>query len=99
MTVSSNRLDPRTDVGVATEATENAERVRPGIRPVPSVVSVRSVVQCRIQGRTDIDVCDNERARPTIRVTGWAEKILEGSKVHQSNSQLPGYAAAVVIDD
>ena len=39
---------PRTDVDITTEATENAEWVKPGVRPVPSVVSVRSVVQCRV---------------------------------------------------
>jgi len=31
-------------------------------------------------GWTEIDVCDNERTRPTIRVTGRAEKILAGRK-------------------
>ena len=38
---------PRTDIDVTTEATENAERVKSGVRLVPSVVSV---VQYRIQG-------------------------------------------------
>src|SRR5512139_853479 len=33
-------------------------------------------------GWTEIDVCDNERQRPTIKVTGRAEKILAGRKVH-----------------
>jgi len=33
--------------------TENAEWVKSGVRPVPSVVSVRSAVQYRIRGRRD----------------------------------------------
>ena len=48
-------------------------------------------------GWTEIDVCDNERQRPTIQVTGRAEKLLAGRKVHLSISHLPDYAAAVVI--
>jgi phosphopantetheinyl transferase (holo-ACP synthase) len=46
---------------------------------------------------TEIDVCDNERSRPTIRVTGRAEKILAGRKVHLSISHLPDYATAIVV--
>jgi holo-[acyl-carrier protein] synthase len=48
-------------------------------------------------GWTEIDVCDNERQRPTIRVTGRAEKILAGRKVHLSISHLPDYATAIVV--
>jgi holo-[acyl-carrier protein] synthase len=48
-------------------------------------------------GWTDIEVRDNERTRPTIRVTGRAEKILAGRKVHVSISHLPDYATAVVV--
>jgi len=47
--------------------------------------------------RTDIVVCANERTRPTIRVTGRAEKILAGRKVHLSISHLPDYATAIVV--
>ena len=48
-------------------------------------------------GWTEIDVIDNERMRPTIRVMGRAEKILAGRKVHLSISHLPDYATAIVI--
>jgi holo-[acyl-carrier protein] synthase len=48
-------------------------------------------------GWTEIDVCDNERQRPTIRVTGRAEQILAGRKVHLSISHLPDYATAIVV--
>jgi len=48
-------------------------------------------------GWREIDVCDNEQRRPTIRVTGRAEKILAGRNVHVSISHLPDYATAIVI--
>jgi len=48
-------------------------------------------------GWAEIDICDNERTRPTIRVTGQAEKILAGRKVHLSISHLSDYATAVVV--
>jgi holo-[acyl-carrier protein] synthase len=48
-------------------------------------------------GWTEIDVIDNERMRPTIRVTGRAERILAGRKVHLSISHLPDYATAIVV--
>jgi holo-[acyl-carrier protein] synthase len=48
-------------------------------------------------GWTEIDVMDNERMRPTIKVTGRAEKILAGRKVHLSISHLPDYATAIVV--
>ena len=48
-------------------------------------------------GWTEIDVCDNERSRPTIKVSGRAEKILAGRKVHLSISHLPDYATAIVV--
>ena len=48
-------------------------------------------------GWTEIDVCDNERTRPTIKVSGRAEKILAGRKVHLSISHLPDYATAIVV--
>ena len=51
-------------------------------------------------GWTEIDVCDNERTRPTIRVTGRAEQILAGRRVQLSISHLPDYATAIVaIED
>lgn len=48
-------------------------------------------------GWTEIDVLDNERQRPTIRVTGRAEKILARRKIHLSISHLPDYATAIVV--
>jgi hypothetical protein len=46
-----------TDTGTTTEATENAEWVKPGVRPVPSVVSVPSVVLlCRFQGGVGLQI-------------------------------------------
>ena len=48
-------------------------------------------------GWTEIDVCDNERSRPTINVSGRAEKILAGRKIHLSISHLPDYATAIVV--
>jgi HEPN domain-containing protein len=43
-------VSPGTDIDATTETTENAEGVKPGVRPVPSVNSVRSVVQYRVLG-------------------------------------------------
>jgi holo-[acyl-carrier protein] synthase len=48
-------------------------------------------------GWTEIDICDNERSRPTIKVSGRAEKILAGRKTHLSISHLPDYATAIVV--
>ena len=44
------RGDPGADMGLTTEATEDTELVKPGVRPVSSIISVCSVVQYRIQG-------------------------------------------------
>jgi holo-[acyl-carrier protein] synthase len=48
-------------------------------------------------GWTEIDVLDNEKTRPTIRVTGRAAAILGGRKVHLSISHLSDYATAIVV--
>ena len=48
-------------------------------------------------GWNEIDVLDNEKTRPTIKVSGRAEKILAGRCVHLSISHLPDYATAVVV--
>ncbi len=46
---------------------------------------------------TDVEIVDNERTRPTIRVTGRAAEILGSRRVHLSISHLDDYATAVVI--
>jgi holo-[acyl-carrier protein] synthase len=48
-------------------------------------------------GWSEIDVLDNEKTRPTISVSGRAEKILAGRRVHLSISHLPDYATAIVV--
>jgi holo-[acyl-carrier protein] synthase len=48
-------------------------------------------------GWNEIDILDNEKTRPTIRVSGRAEKILAGRRVHLSISHLPDYATAIVV--
>jgi holo-[acyl-carrier protein] synthase len=48
-------------------------------------------------GWNEIEVLDNEKTRPTIRVTGRAAAILGGRKVHLSISHLSDYATAVVV--
>ena len=48
-------------------------------------------------GWNEIDVLDNEKTRPTIRVSGRAEKILACRRVHLSISHLPDYATAIVV--
>jgi holo-[acyl-carrier protein] synthase len=48
-------------------------------------------------GWTEIEVLDNEKTRPTIRVTGRAAAILGSRKVHLSISHLSDYATAVVV--
>ncbi|MCX7731551.1 MAG: holo-ACP synthase [candidate division WOR-3 bacterium] len=45
----------------------------------------------------EIEICDNERSRPSIRVTGRAKEILAGRTVHLSLTHLRDYAAAVVV--
>ncbi len=45
----------------------------------------------------DIEVCDNERMRPTIRTTGRAAEILGNRRVHLSITHLEEYASAVVV--
>ncbi|MFO7676742.1 MAG: holo-ACP synthase [bacterium] len=45
----------------------------------------------------EVEVCDNERSRPTIRAAGRAARYLAGRRVHLSVTHLPGYAAAVVV--
>jgi holo-[acyl-carrier protein] synthase len=46
---------------------------------------------------SEIEVLDNERSRPTFKVTGRAAAILAGRPVHLSISHLDEYAAAVVV--
>lgn len=45
----------------------------------------------------EIEVCDNERSRPSIRVFGKAKGILGSRPVHLSITHLDDYAAAVVV--
>ncbi|MEO0067725.1 MAG: holo-ACP synthase [candidate division WOR-3 bacterium] len=45
----------------------------------------------------EIEICDNERTRPTIKVSGKAAEILKDRKVHLSLSHIAHYAAAVVV--
>lgn len=45
----------------------------------------------------EIEVCDNERTRPTLKVTGRAKELLAGRRVHLSLTHLEDYAAAVVV--
>jgi len=48
-------------------------------------------------GWKEIEVCDNERSRPTISISGRARELLAGRRVHLSITHLPDYAAAVVV--
>jgi holo-[acyl-carrier protein] synthase len=48
-------------------------------------------------GWNEIEVLDNEKTRPTIRVTGRAAATLAGRKVHLSISHLSDYATAIVV--
>jgi holo-[acyl-carrier protein] synthase len=48
-------------------------------------------------GWTEIEIQDNEKTRPTIKVTGRAAAVLAGRKVHLSISHLPDYATAIVV--
>jgi holo-[acyl-carrier protein] synthase len=48
-------------------------------------------------GWSEIEVCDNERSRPTISVSGRAKEYLGERLVHLSITHLPDYAAAVVV--
>jgi holo-[acyl-carrier protein] synthase len=48
-------------------------------------------------GWRDIEVLDNERTRPGIRVTGRAAEILGARRVHLSISHLDDYASAMVV--
>ncbi|MGQ9678746.1 MAG: holo-ACP synthase [bacterium] len=45
----------------------------------------------------DIEVCDNEKERPTMNISGRAKEILGGRGVHLSLTHLDDYAAAVVV--
>lgn len=45
----------------------------------------------------EIEVCDNERSRPTLKVSGRAAQHLAGRRVHLSLTHLDDYAAAVVV--
>jgi holo-[acyl-carrier protein] synthase len=46
---------------------------------------------------TDIEIVDNERTRPTVRVSGRAAKLLGSRRVHLSISHLDDYATAMVV--
>jgi holo-[acyl-carrier protein] synthase len=46
---------------------------------------------------TEVEIVDNERTRPTIRVSGRAAKFLGTRRTHLSISHLDDYATAVVI--
>ena len=48
-------------------------------------------------GWREIEVRDNGRSRPTIKVSGRAREILGTRKVHLSITHLPDYASAVVV--
>lgn len=48
-------------------------------------------------GWREIEVLDNERSRPSVRVTGRAAGILGNREVHLSITHLHDYAAAVVV--
>jgi holo-[acyl-carrier protein] synthase len=48
-------------------------------------------------GWKDIEICDNERSRPTISVSGRAKELLGDRRAHLSITHLPDYAAAVVV--
>lgn len=48
-------------------------------------------------GWREIEILDNERSRPGIRVTGRAAAILGNRRVHLSITHLAEYAAAVVV--
>ncbi len=45
----------------------------------------------------EIEICDNERSRPSVRVTGRAKEILGDRTVHLSLTHIRDYAAAVVV--
>ncbi len=45
----------------------------------------------------EIEVCDNEKTRPTLKVSGRAKQFLGKRRVHLSLTHLEDYAAAVVI--
>lgn len=45
----------------------------------------------------EVEVCDNERTRPMLKVSGRAKEILGGRRVHLSLTHLDEYAAAVVV--
>jgi phosphopantethiene--protein transferase domain len=45
----------------------------------------------------EIEICDNERTRPTIKVWGKAKERLGNSLIHLSITHLADYAAAVVV--
>jgi holo-[acyl-carrier protein] synthase len=45
----------------------------------------------------EIEICDNERTRPTMRLSGRAQALLGNRTVHLSLTHLKDYAAAVVV--
>lgn len=45
----------------------------------------------------EVEVCDNEKTRPTLKISGRAKEILGGRRVHLSLTHLDDYAAAVVV--
>jgi len=45
----------------------------------------------------DIEIIDNERSRPTVRVTGKAAKFMGDMKVHLSISHLKDVATAMAV--
>lgn len=48
-------------------------------------------------GWSEIQVNDNERRRPSITVTGRAQRLLGNRRVHVSLSHTDSYATAVVV--
>lgn len=48
-------------------------------------------------GWQEVEVLDNERSRPGIRVTGRAAAVLGDRRIHLSITHLAEYAAAVVV--
>lgn len=45
----------------------------------------------------DVEVIDNERSRPTYRITGKAKEFLGARRVHLSISHVRDYATAIAV--